>query len=79
MAARAHAVRYHKPEEPVLKFRRWDMQRRGGGDRIHRETYYLRQASLRRLIEGARTLNCPYDPDADVQVTLPHNHPTPFY
>lgn len=62
-----------------LRFRRWDMQRRGGGDRIHRETYYLRQASLRRLIEVARTLNCPYDPTADVEVTLPHNHPTPSY
>src|SRR5262249_13837866 len=62
-----------------LKFRRWDMQRRGGGDRIHRDTYYLRRESLRRLIGVARAQIpvCRYDPDADQQVTLPHNHPTP--
>lgn len=62
-----------------LRFRRWDMQRHGGGDHTHRATYALRQASLRRLIGAARVLSCPYDPAADVEVTLPHHHPTPHY
>lgn len=62
-----------------LRFRRWDMQRRGGGDRTHRDTYALRQASLQRLIDLARVLSCPYDPVADVEVALPHHHPTPRY
>jgi hypothetical protein len=65
-----------------LRFRRWDMQRRpGGGDAGHRAKYDSRQAALRGLIARARAQipPCPYHPDADVEATLPHNHPTPSY
>jgi len=62
-----------------LRFRRWDMQRRGGGDRAHQVAYAARQASLRRLVDVARALQCPYDPEADVETTLPPTFPTPSY
>jgi hypothetical protein len=62
-----------------LKYRRWDMQRRGGGDKRHRDTYYLRQESLKRLVERARVLGCPYNPEADEEINRPHYYPTPRY
>jgi hypothetical protein len=62
-----------------LKFRRWDMQRHGGGDKSHRDTYYRRRQSLQRLVERARALCCPYNPEADEEIQRPHNYPTPRY
>jgi hypothetical protein len=62
-----------------LKFRRWDMQRHSGGDAKHRATYALRQDALRRLVDVARALACPYDPEADAEINRPHTHPTPYY
>jgi hypothetical protein len=62
-----------------LKVRRWDMQRHGGGDKRHRDTYYLRRESLKRLVERARVLGCPYNPEADEEIHRPHNYPTPRY
>lgn len=63
-----------------LRFRRWDMQRqRGGGNKGHRDAYVVRQDALKRLVGVAKTLNCPYDPAADTEITLPHSHPTRWF
>jgi hypothetical protein len=62
-----------------LRFRRWDMQRRSGGDARHRATYALRQQSLKRLVDTARALQCPYDPAADAEISRPYDYPTPRY
>ncbi len=62
-----------------LKFRRWDMQRHGGGDAGHRDAYNRRQADLRRLVGMAKALGCPYNPEADVEIDRPYNFPTPYY
>lgn len=63
-----------------LRFRRWDMQRQPrGGDKGHRDRYYNVQKSLKRLVEWARALGCPYNPEADAEITRPHSYPTPFY
>jgi hypothetical protein len=62
-----------------LRFRRWDMQRHGGGDKGHRDAYYKRRDALRRLVSKARELGCPYNPEADVEIERPHTFPTPHY
>ncbi len=62
-----------------LKFRRWDMQRHGGGDADHRRAYYERRDDLRRLVGIAKAKRCPYNPEADVEITRPHNFPTLYY
>jgi hypothetical protein len=62
-----------------LRFRRWDMKRYGGGDAGHREAYYIRRDALKRLVETARALGCPYNPEADREIERPHNFPTLDY
>ena len=62
-----------------LRFRRWDMQRHGGGDKGHRDRYYNVRDDLKRLVERARALGCAYNPEADDEINLPHYYPTPFY
>lgn len=62
-----------------LKFRRWDMQRRGGGDPGHLRAYRERQEALRRLIRQAKAFGCAYNPEADHEATRGSNFPTPNY
>ena len=62
-----------------LRFRRWDMQYHGGGDTGHRKAYYIRREALQQLVETARTLGCPYNPEADLDTHRPHNFSTPRY
>jgi hypothetical protein len=62
-----------------LRFRRWDMQRHGGGDKGHRDAYYRRREALERLVERARVLGCPYNPEADQELNRRHDYPTPHY
>jgi hypothetical protein len=62
-----------------LKFRRWDMQRHGGGDQGHRAAYRKRQEALIRLLKRAKDQGCPYNPAADAEATQGPNHPSPFY
>ena len=61
-----------------LWFRRWDMQRprHRGGNKGHIDKYYSRQKDLKTLIEMAKG-RCPYDPRANMELTKPHNFPTP--
>lgn len=62
-----------------LQFRRWDMQRYGGGDAGHRHAYYTRRNALERLVRTTRALSCPYNPEADIEVGRSHDFPTPYY
>lgn len=62
-----------------LRFRRWDMQRYGGGDRGHQTAYYLRREALQRLVKTARALGCPYNPEANAEIGRSHSYPTPYY
>ena len=62
-----------------LQFRRWDMQRHGGGDAGHRIAYDIRRDALARLLRSARALSCLYNPLADIEVGRPHDFPTPHY
>jgi hypothetical protein len=64
-----------------LRFRRWDMQRHGGGDAGHRTAYASRQRALAVIVAIARAQipPCPYNPEADAEITRPHTYPTPRY
>jgi hypothetical protein len=64
-----------------LKFRRWDMQRNGGGDPGHRKAYLDRQNDLRRLVDRAKSRQppCPYNPEADQEINRTPRTPAPNY
>ena len=62
-----------------LKFRRWDMQRHGGGDERHRKAYRERQQDLRRLVKRAKEAGCPYNPEADLEISRSPNTSAPNY
>jgi hypothetical protein len=64
-----------------LKFRRWDMQRHGGGDAGHRKAYLDRQKDLRRLVDRAKSMRppCPYNPEADQEINRTPRTPAPNY
>jgi RHS repeat-associated protein len=62
-----------------LRFRRWDMQHHGGGDAGHIGFYETLRAELLQLIDLAKSKPCPYNPKADIEVTLPWNYPTPMF
>lgn len=67
-----------------LRFRRWDMQRyaarnSGSLDPNHVTRYQNERAVLADLVRAAKRRNCPYNPDADKEITLGPRYPTPNY
>lgn len=61
-----------------LRFRRFDLQRKGY-DPGHITRYNLERAELAALVKVARQKGCPYNKDADREITLGPKYPTPSY
>jgi hypothetical protein len=61
-----------------LRFRRWDLQRKGY-DKGHIDWYNKVRADLEALVNIARQKGCPYNKDADREITLSPKYPTPNY
>jgi RHS repeat-associated protein len=66
-----------------MRFRRWDMQRHSaktrGYDELHVTPYKSRQQELIRLVARAKAKGCPYNPQADAEISRSHTSRTPNF